>query len=108
MAGLGLTLAALALLGLRRLGWAHGVALAWTGAYAVLLAAHQPLFFFDLPYAHPEWPWMAWASCSPWGIVALHVWGWFSGQTPSPWTTAARTLAVLSSAAFAYWKLFPF
>ncbi len=108
MAGLGIALAAFALGWVRRLGWAHGGALAWTGAYAVLLAAHQPLFFFDLPYAHPELPWMAWASCSPWGIVALHVWGWFSGQTPSPWTTAARALAVLSTAAFAYWKLFPF
>lgn len=89
--------------------WSLNLALAWTGAYAVLLAAHQPLWFFDLPYHHPQHAWLTAASASPWGILALFAAGLFAARrTPDHPSFLAKSIATLTLLAFLYGRFFPF
>lgn len=106
-AGVGLLLMAISFLWWRqRIRWAQAAAIAWSGAFMVLLAAHQPIWYFPLPYEHAEWPWVAWASWSPWGIMVLHAIGGWRGREWVGLDLWAKSLGVVTLGAFLHWKFF--
>jgi hypothetical protein len=75
----------------------------------VLLAAHQPLWFFDLSYQHPRHAWLTAASASPWGIVGLFAAGLLtSRRAPFRPSFLAKSIATLTLLAFLYGRFFPF